>query len=112
MKKVVILSAGPGLNEIVVKYGHSSDWIPALLSDYKLNFLVKKTYLNDSLSLDDGDLFIITGSKYSVYDRNEWIIKLLDFVTLLIKPQIELFINFYYCFTASIMRIIIIIIIL
>ena len=85
MKKVVILSAGPGLNEIVIKYGHSSDWIPALLLDYKLDFIVKKTYLNDTLSLDDGDLFIITGSKYSVYDQNQWILKLLDFVKLLIK---------------------------
>ena len=87
MKKVVILSAGPGLKEIVDKYGHSSDWIPNLLTKYNLDFIVKKTYLNDDLSLDDGDLFIITGSKYSVYDENEWISKLLDFVTLLIKNK-------------------------
>ena len=36
MKKVVILSAGPGLKEIVVKHGHSSDWIPDLLTKYNL----------------------------------------------------------------------------
>ena len=75
------------MKEIVVKYGHSSDWIPDLLTKYNLDFIVKKTYLNDDLSLDDGDLFIITGSKYSVYDENEWISKLLDFVTLLIKNK-------------------------
>ena len=84
MKKVVILSAGPGLSEIVEKYGHSSDWIPSLLSAYKLEFIVKKTYLKDALSINDGDLFIITGSKYSVYDNNDWIAQLLHFVKLLI----------------------------
>ena len=87
MKKVVILSAGPGLSEIVEKYGHSSDWIPSLLSAYKLEFIVKKTYLKDALSINDGDLFIITGSKYSVYDNNQWIKELLGFVSLLIKNK-------------------------
>jgi hypothetical protein len=33
MTKIVILSAGPGLPEIVTKYGHSSDWIPKILSN-------------------------------------------------------------------------------
>ena len=42
MKKIVILSAGPGLPEIVNQYGHSSDWIPNILSKHNVEFLVKK----------------------------------------------------------------------
>ena len=38
MMKIVILSAGPGLPEIVTKYGHSSDWIPEILSKYNIEF--------------------------------------------------------------------------
>ena len=65
MKKIVILSAGPGLDDTVKIHGHSSEWIPALLSDYKLTYAIRKVYDSDLSSLDDGDAWIITGSKYS-----------------------------------------------
>ena len=55
MKKVVILSAGPGLQEIVDSYGHSSQWIPNILSNHKLEHDVKKVYELDDCSIDDGD---------------------------------------------------------
>ena len=87
MKKVVILSAGPGLPEIVKLYGHSSEWIPDLLSSNNLEFNVKNVYNNDKCSIDDGDVWIITGSKYSVYDNVSWINNLVDFVKVLIKHK-------------------------
>ena len=84
MKKIVILSAGPGLDDIVEKYGHSSDWIPSILSSSNLEFSIKKAYLKETMSLSDGDAWIITGSKYSVYENVDWIHDLVDFVRLLI----------------------------
>ena len=83
MKKIVILSAGPGLDEIVHKYGHSSDWIPTILSDHNFDYSIKKVYQGDSLNIGDGDAWIITGSKYSVYEQVDWIKELIDFTTLL-----------------------------
>ena len=84
MIKVVILSAGPGLPEIVEEYGHSSDWIPKLLSDDEIEFSIRKVYENDFGALDEADAWIITGSKYSVYDNCDWIEDLKIFVSKLI----------------------------
>jgi len=47
MKNVVIYSNGPGLPEIVKEYGHSSDWIPNIVNNNKVNFIIKKAYEND-----------------------------------------------------------------
>ena len=87
MKKIVILSAGPGLDDIVKIHGHSSEWIPALLSDYKLTYAIRKVYDSDLSSLDDGDAWIITGSKYSVYDNVNWIDELVSFTSTLIRHK-------------------------
>ena len=85
MKKIVILSAGPGLPEIVQLHGHSSEWIPDFLSSYDLDFTIKNVYKNDKCSIDDGYAWIITGSKHSVYENIPWIDDLVDFVKCLIK---------------------------
>ena len=85
MKKIVILSAGPGLPDIVKKYGHSSDWIPRLLNDFSLTYSIKKVYNGDLCTLDDGDAWIITGSKFSVYENYDWIKQLVSFASDLIK---------------------------
>ena len=87
MKKIVILSAGPGLKEIVDLYGHSSNWIPEILSNPNIEYMVKKVYEMDPCSLNDGDAWIITGSKYSVYEDAPWIKSLLEFTELLIKNK-------------------------
>lgn len=84
MIKVVILSAGPGLPEIVEKYGHSSDWIPELLPENEIEFSIRKIYEDDFGNIDEADAWIITGSKYSVYDDCEWIDNLKIFVSKLI----------------------------
>ncbi len=80
MKKVAILSAGPGLPEIVEKYGHSSEWIPLALSSYDIEFDIMKVYENDFSPILNYDAFIITGSKYSVYDQIDWIISLKKYI--------------------------------
>jgi len=87
MKKIIILSAGPGLPEIVNKYGHSSQWIPDILKNYNVDCEVKKIYEEESCSIDDGDAWIVTGSKYSVYDDLSWINKSLSFIDKLIKHR-------------------------
>ena len=68
MKNVVILSNGPGLTEIINKYGHSSDWIPRIINNNSINFTIKKVYENDFDIDIDADAYILTGSKYSIYD--------------------------------------------
>ena len=87
MIKIVILSAGPGLPEIVSKYGHSSEWIPNLLSDMNITFIVRNAYEDDYGDLDEADGWIITGSKYSVYENINWIINLKQYVAKLIASK-------------------------
>jgi GMP synthase (glutamine-hydrolysing) len=84
MKNIVILSCGPGLPEIVKEYGHSSDWIPSIINNSKVNFVIKKVYDNDFEIDVKPDAFILTGSKYSVYDNSPWIEKLKNYVKQLI----------------------------
>ena len=87
MKNVVILSNGPGLTEIITKYGHSSDWIPRIINNKNINFTIKKVYEND-FNIDlNADAYILTGSKFSIYDDIDWIYKLIDFTKKLIDNQ-------------------------
>ena len=71
--KIIILSNGPGLKEIVTLYGHSSEWIPNSITDKNISFKVIKTYETSNFNIENADGFIITGSKYSVYDSESWI---------------------------------------
>ena len=87
MKKIVILSAGPGLPEIVDKYGHSSEWIPNILSNHNIEFIVRNVYQDDFGNINEGDGWIITGSKYSVYDDIPWISKLKKYIHELIDNK-------------------------
>ncbi len=87
MKNVVIYSNGPGLPEIVKEYGHSSDWIPNIVNNNKVNFIIKKAYENDFDSDIKADAFILTGSKYSVYNKSPWIEKLKKHVKKLIHEN-------------------------
>ena len=82
--KVNILSCGPGLPEVVSKYGHSSEWIPNAINDPNISYNIIKVYNNETFSLDDHDAFIVTGSKYSVYEPVEWISDLKEYVNSII----------------------------
>ena len=70
---IIILSNGPGLPEVVSLYGHSSQWIPDSINQKSIHYRVIKTYDNASFDYSNADAFIITGSKYSVYDNSKWI---------------------------------------
>ena len=83
--RIVIISNGPGLPEVVEEYGHSSSWIPSLVKDKDVSFIVEKAYANEKLSIDDGDAWIVTGSKYSVYDDFLWINYLKDFICKIVQ---------------------------
>ncbi len=84
---IVILSCGPGLKEVVEEYGHSSEWIPNTINNSSINFIVNKVYENDFSSIDIADAFIITGSKYSVYDELDWIQQLKQVTKKIIKSN-------------------------
>ena len=86
---IVIISNGPGLPEVVDEYGQSSSWIPALVKDQHITFSVIKVYDNDVLRLSDGDAWIITGSKYSVYDNFPWIDQLKKFIPQIFSKLLE-----------------------
>ena len=85
MLKIVILSAGPGLPEVVQKYGHSSNWIPEIINNPKIDFIIRNAYEEDFGNIEEADGWIITGSKYSVYDNVPWIPKLKAYVAELIQ---------------------------
>ena len=87
MNKIAILSAGPGLPEIVEKYGHSSDWIPQILSTHNIEFDIIKVYRDNFKFCYDYDAYIITGSKYSVYDDVDWISRLKDYLSTIIQTD-------------------------
>jgi len=87
MSRIAILSAGPGLPEIVTKYGHSSNWIPDILSKYNIDFIERKVYNNDLGDIDEADGWIITGSKYSIYEDISWIDDLKLYVSKLIDTN-------------------------
>tara|TARA_B100001996_G_scaffold364134_1_gene332904 strand:+ start:852 stop:1544 length:693 start_codon:yes stop_codon:yes gene_type:complete len=86
---IIILSNGPGLPEVVSLYGHSSQWIPDSINQKNINYTVIKTYDNMPFDYSNADAFIITGSKYSVYDNAKWIDNLklrIDDIIKLGKP--------------------------
>ena len=81
--KIRILSNGPGLKEVVETYGHSSEWIPASISGNH-DYIIDKAYNNEFTDISESDAFIITGSKYSVYDKKTWILQLEQFIKKII----------------------------
>ena len=82
---IVIISNGPGLKDIVEKFGHSSEWIPEAINDSTINYKVLKAYEGEICNIENYDAFIITGSKYSVYDDFEWIHSLKNLINSIIS---------------------------
>ena len=73
--KILIISAGPGLEEIRKVHGHATDWITKLIpSDIQTD--VVHSYNNEDFNESEYDAWIITGSAFSVIDNTQWIIKL------------------------------------
>ena len=82
---IIIVSNGPGLKDVVEKFGHSSEWIPQAINDPSINYQVLKAYEGDVCNIDNYDGFIITGSKYSVYDDFNWINELKGFIKSIVS---------------------------
>ena len=72
MKKISIITCGPGIDEVKSLYGQASDWIQTKLSKYDIKIKVVKGYEKELLDIDD-DAWIITGSAHSVYENLDWI---------------------------------------
>ena len=89
MKKISIITNGPGIAEVKSLYGQASDWVQKVLSDYNIDIKVVKGYEMEALSPESDSAWIITGSAHSVYDDFEWIdylkMKLID-MSKLNKP--------------------------
>ena len=87
---IAILSCGPGLKEVVNIYGHSSEWIPSAINNSSISFTVNKVYENDFSNIDNADAYIITGSKYSVYDKIDWIQSLKKYIHEIISLDVPI----------------------
>ena len=73
MKHILILSCGAGLPDVRNKYGHAIEWIQRGVDSSEFKFTSMDVYKGKIPNYDDGDAWIITGSKYSVYDNIPWI---------------------------------------
>ena len=73
-KKVIIISCGPGLEDVRNEYGHSYQWVQDACNLPCIDFYQSNAYKGEFQNLQDGDGWIITGSAKSAYDDIEWII--------------------------------------
>ena len=73
MKKISIITNGPGIAEVKSLYGQASDWVQKVLKDCDIDVQVVKAYEMEEFSAEIDDAWIITGSAYSVYDDFPWI---------------------------------------
>ena len=71
--KLLIISAGPGLDEIKSIYGHAIDWISSIINDNSILISTCDIYDNSNFDETAFDAWIITGSAYSVLDSDNWI---------------------------------------
>ena len=74
--KLLIISAGPGLDEIKSIYGHAINWISSIINDKSVLISTCDIYDNSNFDETEFDAWIITGSAYSVLDNDNWILLL------------------------------------
>ena len=72
-KRVQIISCGPGLSDINSRYGRSFNWVSAMIDDKVSSIELVKVYDDEMPKCEPGNIWIITGSRYSVYDDADWI---------------------------------------
>ena len=79
MRRISIITNGPGIEEVKSLYGQASDWVQKVLRSYSdLEVRVVKGYEMEHLDPNDDSAWIITGSAHSVYDDLPWINYLRD----------------------------------
>ena len=71
--KLLIISAGPGIDEIRNRYGHAINWISSFLTDPLLDISVVDIYKDQDFNHSKYDAWIITGSASSVTDNHQWV---------------------------------------
>ena len=65
MKKISIITNGPGISEVKSLYGQASDWIQKVLSQYDdVSINVVKGYEMEHLDANEDSAWIITGSAH------------------------------------------------
>tara|TARA_Y100001970_G_scaffold78167_1_gene99494 strand:+ start:12443 stop:13138 length:696 start_codon:yes stop_codon:yes gene_type:complete len=70
--KLLIISAGPGLDQIRFEYGHATDWISNFINSSDANIDINNIYDNEDFDESFYDAWIITGSASSVLDNLDW----------------------------------------
>jgi GMP synthase (glutamine-hydrolysing) len=71
--KLLIISAGPGIDQIRDQYGHATDWISNLATSSNIQIDINNIYANEDFDKSYYDGWIITGSASSVIDNHDWI---------------------------------------
>jgi len=71
--KILIISAGPGIEEIRLQYGHAIEWISSFIDSPSIDINIKNIYCNEDFDQSLYDGWIITGSAASVIDNHQWI---------------------------------------
>ena len=83
--KIIVISNGPGLEEVRDEFGHSYDWVQSQCSIDDVEFCQYNAYKGVFPNVEDGLGWIITGSAKSTYEDLEWIVEL----EILIKKAYE-----------------------
>ena len=74
MRRISIITNGPGISEVKTLYGQASDWIQSVLKQYNdIEVNIVKGYEMEYLDPNEDNAWIITGSAHSVYDDFPWI---------------------------------------
>ena len=72
--KLLIISAGPGIQEIKEEFGHAIDWISRIIDkSSKIDIYSVDIYSDKNFDESNFDAWIITGSAASVRDNFDWI---------------------------------------
>jgi len=90
--KIGILEADDLDAEIVKKYGSYTDMFQKLLSPIGNQLTFKKyqvTKLEYPQNINECDVYLVTGSKHSVYENKKWISRLKQFSSQLHRQQVK-----------------------
>ena len=72
-KNLEIISCGPGLSEINTIHGRSCDWTYEIVKNKISQIKIVNVYEGNLPTISKDSVWIILGSRYSVYDDIEWI---------------------------------------
>ncbi len=88
--KVQIIACGPGLEEITSVHGVSSDWVQSIIRHKVSSTKIVKAYLGEKPLIENNTAWIIMGSRYSAYDKLDWIDNLKSRIRLAVSNKIPI----------------------